>query len=786
MLNNLEHDLQESLYLHRPLPLHPEQSLEAEFPGKKVTAAQVLYNGTDADIAKPIADDVGTLTQQQGTLTITAPLRSDHWPKGAAPDGDYSNFGTASVQFKFKAQDWRGYNRIRLQVRPRLLNGRIAHLNVSVRNEGSIPLPDPYFREGATVFDLKNNVWNDCIWEFAAMPRDAITELKLYVFLSGHDVAGGETLQYDYKDIRLEQVEAPEHEHGWQREDDAVILSTVGYWQGGKKTAIAGAGTTWFELVEAEQGTVVHRAPAKPVENSRGRFAVLDFTDYEKPGSYFLRTNRSQSTVFEIGTGLCRESLWKVLNFIYCERCGTPVPGKHGTCHQDIRAEHNGVSLSFGGGWHDAGDVSQQAAQTAEVVHALFENAQHCTKDRMLYLRLMEEAQWGLDFILRTRFGDGFRATSAGATRFTDNLTGNFDDIQARVHDHSYENFLFSGVEAYAAHCLKEYDPELAQGALKAAKEDFGFAVKKFNETGVDPAHMFEHTYNSGRSQYYAVAAWAASNLLEAGGGEEYAAQAAEYGEKLLQCQETGTGDAPLKGFFYRDESHKTIVHFNHQSREQQFMQALEALCRTQPESPQKPRWEQAMRWYGEYLKAIAGNTAPYGMIPAGIHKLDEAEDAETFPYLHVTCRYENEAENYKEQLNAGTPLGNSYVLRNFPVWFSFRGNTAVMLAMGKAAAIVGRYFRDPELLQLGREQLYWMWGKNPFGQSLIYGVGQRYCRQYAVLCGECAGEVPVGIETLGNEDVPYWPQNNNATFREVWIGAACRWLWLCASYLED
>ena len=69
----------------------------------------------------------------------------------------------------------------------------------------------------------------------------------------------------------------------------------------------------------------------------------------------------------------------------------------------------------------------------------------------MLYLRLIEEAQWGLDFILRTRFGDGFRATSAGATRFTDNLTGNFDDIQARVHDHAYENFLFSGVEAYAA-----------------------------------------------------------------------------------------------------------------------------------------------------------------------------------------------------------------------------------------------------------------------------------------------------------------------------------------------
>ena len=151
-----------------------------------------------------------------------------------------------------------------------------------------------------------------------------------------------------------------------------------------------------------------------------------------------------------------------------------------------------------------------------------------------------------------------------------------------------------------------------------------------------------------------------------------------------------------------------------------------------------------------------------------------------------MAADYEAERRNYEEQLAQGSPVAPGYVLRNFPVWFSFRGNTAVMLAMGKAASLLGRYFGDEELLQLGREQLYWMWGKNPFGQSLIYGAGSNYCRQYAVLCGECAGEVPVGVETLGNEDVPYWPQNNNATFREVWVGAACRWLWLCADYLGE
>jgi hypothetical protein len=210
-------------------------------------------------------------------------------------------------------------------------------------------------------------------------------------------------------------------------------------------------------------------------------------------------------------------------------------------------------------------------------------------------------------------------------------------------------------------------------------------------------------------------------------------------------------------------------------------MQALEALWRTQPSAAERGDWERAMRLYGGYLKTIAPNTAPFGMLPAGLHRSDEPEDPESFRVLHVACDYEAEKENYRRQLAGGKPLGEGWVLKNFPVWFSFRGNNAVLLSMGKAAAILGRCFDDEELRQLGREQMYWIWGKNPFGQSLIYGAGCNYCRQYAVLCGETTGEIPVGIETRDNGDEPYWPQNNNATFREVWIGAASRWLLLCA-----
>ena len=776
MDSEFERELKEGLYIHRPLPLHRERGLESGFPHKKVLAERDLS-------AVPRAEGTALLEEFPDYLRMTAPLRSERWTEGSPADGDYCSFGTARLAFSFGREDWRGYNRLRFWVRPYIEGARILHLNAGIVSQGKTPVPDPYGREGATVFDLESGVWQECVWEFAAMPRDAVCRLSFYVFCSGHDVSAGDTLSYDFRDIRLEQIENPEHELGWESSAPGIRLSAAGYWPRGSKTAIAAGAGELFRLTDAVTGGTVYTGRVRHVENERGRFDVLDFSEYDRPGRYRLESGGLHYADVLLNDP-SEEALWKAVNFFYCQRCGFPVPGKHSSCHQDIVARHKGVLLSYSGGWHDAGDQSQQSAQTGEIVQALFECAGRCRTGSPLYLRLMEEAQWGLDFILRTRFGDGFRATSAGATRYTDGLMGNFDDVEARVHDHAFENFLFAGIEAHAAHALKDYDGGLARCALKAAREDFAFAREKFSQTGVEPFHMYEHTYNSGLSQYYAVIVWAAGWLYETTAAEEYAIISREYGEKLIACQERGA--LPFGGFFYRDESHCDIVHFNHQAREHQFMQALEILCRTQPERSEKALWESAMRRYGDYLKFIAGNTAPYGMLPAGVHRLDEPENRELLPYLHVCCDYEAERENYRAQLKAGRDLGGGFVLRNFPVWFSFRGNAAVMFSMGKAAGILGRYFQDKELSQLAREQLYWMWGKNPFGQPLVYGMGQNCCRQYAVLTGESVGEVPVGVETLGNGDEPYWPQNNNATYREVWVGSACRYVQVLGELLRQ
>ncbi|MDO4332146.1 MAG: glycoside hydrolase family 9 protein [Eubacteriales bacterium] len=788
MKKQFEEELQKTLYIHTPLPLHKENSLEAEFAGKKVTAKKCVWDGT-AQGYEPVAQNEGRISIEQTedgrVIRLKANMTADHWPAGAPADGDYTNYGSGAFSFFPGEENWEGYNRIHFQVFPRIKTGRAQHLNVGVRNEGVVKVPDRYNREGANVFDLVNREWNECIWEFAAMGRDKVAELLFYVFLSGQAVSRDDELVYDFRDIWLEQVEEPELEKGWECRKNTISLSTAGYFPEGKKTAVANLEETTFQVCAAMDHRVVLEKELETVKNERGVFQVLDFSELTQEGIYYLRAGAVRSPEFTIAQDLGEEAVWKLLNFVYCLRCGTPVPGKHQACHLDTLAEHNGVKLSFAGGWHDAGDVSQQAAQTGEMVHALFEAAEKYRHKPLLRARLLEEAEWGLDFVLRTRFGDGYRATSAGATRFTDGLMGTFDDVAVRVFDHSYENFLFSGIEAYACYALRDTDRELGEASLDAAKEDFDFAVTKFAQTGVDPAHMYEHTYNSGLSQYYAVIIWAASNLYLASKEERYANTAAKYADKLIACQEKGEAGLGFEGFFYRDESHQSIVHFNHQSREQQFMQALVLLCSVIENHENKPSWEEAIRRYAGYQKAILSNSAPYGMLPAGVFRIDEPEDKALFPYLHVAVDYEEAFPHYKEQLRAGKKLDEMHVLRNFPVWFSFKGNSAILLAGGIAGALAGKYLQDEEMLQIGREQLYWMWGKNPFGQSLQYGVGSRYGSQYGVLVGECTGEVPVGIETYEDEDIPYWPQNNNATFKEVWIGVACRMMWLLAAYAD-
>ena len=190
----------------------------------------------------------------------------------------------------------------------------------------------------------------------------------------------------------------------------------------------------------------------------------------------------------------------------------------------------------------------------------------------------------------------------------------------------------------------------------------------------------------------------------------------------------------------------------------------------------------EAVRLYGNYMKDLMAYIEPYGMMPSGVYHKDEVKDSANFYAWQVGIRSGADAD-YAEMMRNGVQLDEEHYLRKFPVWFSFKGNTACSLSDGKAAAICARLLNDRTLKQIAEKQLEWVVGYNPFGQSLIYGEGSNWCQLYNALPGETVGEIPEGMQSYFNEDQPYWPQFNTATYKEVWGGTAVKWLMLIAEF---
>jgi hypothetical protein len=434
--------------------------------------------------------------------------------------------------------------------------------------------------------------------------------------------------------------------------------------------------------------------------------------------------------------------------------------------------------------------MSQQSLQTGEIAYSMLEMANRAKEKNNtdLYLRLTEEALWGLDYIMKTRLGDGYRMQTWGTNLWTDGFIGSIDDTgrrQVTATNSGFENFLFSAIEAYASMSL-DNDKMLKENLRKIAREDFGFAIKRFEELGYNEriSKGHGHAYMASQSQYMATVSWAASMLFKLTQEKYYAEKAAEFIKYTLQCQrkEPLNDINKTRGFFYRDLDKKSIVHFNHQSRDQVYMQALTALCETQPDHPDYATWENSIRMYGDYLKNIMQYVQPYGMVPSGIYQKDEVKDSANFYIVQVGI-HQDVSKDFKEQLENGIKLDDDHYLRIFPVWFSFKGNAAVHLGTGKSAALCGKFLKDKELMNIAEQQLFWIVGKNPFGQSLIWGEGSNYPQLYTALPGEMVGEIPVGMQSRFNEDAPYWPQFNTATYKEVWGSSAGKWFSLISEF---
>jgi hypothetical protein len=111
-----------------------------------------------------------------------------------------------------------------------------------------------------------------------------------------------------------------------------------------------------------------------------------------------------------------------------------------------------------------------------------------------------------------------------------------------------------------------------------------------------------------------------------------------------------------------------------------------------------------------------------------------------------------------------------------------YRGHFGTILPQAQALAAAGQLRNDETSIDLAERQLEWIIGRNPFAASTMYGAGYDFPPLYSPSSGQMVGGLPVGIQTRGVEDVPYWPVQSTWTYKEIWGHPATNWIWLLSA----
>jgi hypothetical protein len=130
-------------------------------------------------------------------------------------------------------------------------------------------------------------------------------------------------------------------------------------------------------------------------------------------------------------------------------------------------------------------------------------------------------------------------------------------------------------------------------------------------------------------------------------------------------------------------------------------------------------------------------------------------------------------------QFEEGTRLSDECRLRVFPIAPNelFHGSTAIHMSAAWSLAVAARLRGDLDGQQLATKQLEWVFGGNPFGQSLMYGEGNNFAPLFAYCLKNVVGALPVGMDSMSG-DRPYWPgANTEATYKEIWVEPVSRLL---------
>ena len=765
MSKKVENILKKSLYVHKEVFDDEKNSALYRWNNKEVLSKSLLFNGDTLDNVTASSCVELSLSNEVSDTALKLSLSTDienviprPWP---------------SVRINLGGIDLSKYNRIAYNIYIKSTGYQNHYFQFSVGNKGAMEHHSP---------SLDPNKWNYCFFEIGDIKRDNCEELVIGPWLMGTPPEGLPSYEIFIDSIYAEEVDA-DYVEGWDLEE-RIAYSHAGYFCDATKIALTSKKVCdKFEILK--DNNIVLSKDVKEITADLGDFYQMDFSEISEEGIYVIKYGDKVTGEFEISNNAYDESIWKSVNFLRLLRCGEDIPGVHSACHLNCRSMHpNGSSVPNFGGWHDAGDVSQFEIPTAEMAHAIIDLA-FAVKDidELMYERLLEEARVGINWLLRTRFGDGMRALAVTYSIWRKNvLTADNKTVYSNVAENGpFENFCASAALAKAYLAYNDEDKVFADWCLRSAKEDFEFAKDGYAK-GIYTKRWGPNV----DSQVCGHGIIAAIELYKCTLDSYYIDIAASYAKIVLSCQQSTdpNWDIPLKGFFYEDPKHEWMLTYEHRGHEQSPVQGLCMLCEVASNHPDYETWINGLKLYREYVLDSMKLTKPYGLVPGHVYILDKLNsDRFTIPASYGTIP--EGMEILRNQARSGKKLSDNVYLRIFPVAVQRRGYHATLLSKTKAISMIAKVLNDEELKQIAIDQLEWIMGKNPFASSTMYGCGYNYHPLYVAFSRQMVGALPVGIMTNGDNDAPYWPVRDHAVFKEIWGHTTGKYLWVLADLIK-
>ncbi len=749
--------LRKTLFAGKAVPPAADCDARARWMAKPVSARQVLNDGRTLDNVVPYGDGPTELCECDGRPAIVR-----EYP--AAPAKADGKIGWLGLALKLNGLDCRAYNRISIWVRAECPGLRYFFIHVTPWNSG---VNRNAGTEGHHTTTIRYGEWTRVVHEIPDFHRDAMAKLEVYCTQSGApEGIADEKIRFYLGEVAMEAVEADAC-RGWNT-DGRIAYCHSGYVTGGVKYAVTQMKAASFRIEDAATGAAVYEGRSQEVTDPIGTFTVADFTSLKQEGLFRLRIGGAATEPFRIDAHPFDSVFAKVLNFFAQERCGTAVDGVHEICHLNAFSRHpDGRRLSVAGGWHDAGDLSQGTANSSEITLASLEAAAAVrAREPELADRLMAEARWGLQWLLRTAFGDGYRPSSTGLQIWTRNIEGAPDDVLCDTERRAFKNLMVATAEAEGAAAFRTSDPYFADWCLRSAIRDFNF--------GLDPRENEIGCW----SEYFGAVLLAASALADATNEGDYLRRVEPVAARLLACQQIApVGEAfRLGGYFNKDEKSGRPLAYPDEHEHTVGLGLIRFAQRTKNEAL-RADCKAAVRRYCDYLRAIAKVNAPYGVLPAYVYDIHEIRDHR--PPQMTDEQFAETNAHWHAQLKNGIRMDDRHYLRRMPDPRHGLGYFLPPLSRAKIAAEAAQWLGADDLREIAVRQLEWILGLNPFSASCVYGAGYNCHPLYVGFSGQFTGGVPCGIKSFGDDDEPYWPTATNCIYKEVCVMPASLFLWI-------